>query len=1071
MAQCAAAFSGMKQMTAHPRRIWLGRDPELSELAAGLDDLSRGRGSLFLISGEPGIGKTRLADEAARAAAGRGIPVHWGRVWEAGGAPSYWPFIQILRAACRDRELPPVHAAEIAELMPELRARHPELPPATHERFQLFDAVASALRTAAAQAPCVLVFDDVHAADPSSLQLLQFLVRDLRSSPLLVIGTYREAEVRLDPELTRIVAHIAREACVLPLRRLERTEVADYIAQATGVVPSGERIDAVFEQSEGNPLFLREMLQLRASSARQPAGIREVVRARLALLAADTRRVLDCAAVLGRELALAPVASIAELSPPAAMAILEPAIDAGVIEMLEAERWRFTHVLLRDGLYDDLPPDRRRELHRAAAEALQGASLAEVAHHLAHAVPLVEAGRAAEVAVRAAEHALELLAFEDAASLYARACRLRESVGDRSGVCDALCGLGTAQILATDVSLGKATCERSAELARSLGDGARFARATLASTIEFTPGAQDGARLEEALAMLPPGDGSLRARCMAWLAAEHYPALDSRAACELAREAVAMAGRIGDDETTRHVLTAAGLALLIGGEVDERAAINREMIRLSRAANDTKITLRGYLLSMAERMEVGDRAGVAMYLDAYADLVRRYRRAPFQWIVPQGRAALAFLEGRLDEALELQARSQELGKVDPTLGLGMLAMEVGRYCALERPADVDAIEATLRKRIAPVAHEAVGLIGELFVAQLRAREGDRRRTEIQLATVRAHPKFGELGEPAWLALLAEACRVTGDRELAARIYPALVPRATRFRHHGAMDSTFEPPYGRQLGLLARTLGRLDDAIAHFDDAEARSTAIGMQTHVARLRWELADALMARDASGDRERAGQLLVSARALAEQLGQTALLAVIPAPEATVAPPSPAAPGEFQMLREGDVWAIVSGGQTLRLRDSRGLQLLALLVEHRGQELHVLQLLSSEDERVDRGDAGVVLDGQAIAAYRRRLLDLREELEEAESFSDGARAERARSEIEALTDELERAVGLGGRSRRVGGAAERARTTAQNRLRSAIDRIAEGMPALGQHLAQTVHTGVFCGYLPEGRPRMRRR
>jgi len=216
MAQCAAvANSG----------IWVARARELGELEAGLSALGAGRGGLYLVAGEPGIGKTRLCDELARSAAARGLAVHWGRAWEAGGAPSYWPFTQILRGVARAR----------GATAPSLEQ--------FGDRFELFDAVAMFLHEAAEQAPLVLILDDLHAADPSSVQLLHFLVRDLRARPLMVVGAYREAEARLLLEIGRTLAQVAREAVVLPLRRFQRAEVAEYVARATGRRPrrSGSR--------------------------------------------------------------------------------------------------------------------------------------------------------------------------------------------------------------------------------------------------------------------------------------------------------------------------------------------------------------------------------------------------------------------------------------------------------------------------------------------------------------------------------------------------------------------------------------------------------------------------------------------------------------------------------------------------------------------------------------------------------------------------------------------------------------------------------------------------------------
>ena len=286
---------GMLSKMSAVRKIWLGREHEVDELEAGLAELFAGRGRLFLVTGEPGIGKTRLADELGLMATTRGASVHWGRAWEAGGAPPYWPFIQVLRSVCRGLDaaelgaLVGVHGTALMELMPELRPRVPGLASSrgqrAMDRFQLFDGVSSFLHAVATKTPQVVVLDDLHATDPSSLLLLQFLVRDLRSSALLVVGAYRDAEARLAPEVGRTLTLVAREATMLPLRRLSQGEVAEFVMQATGAAPSHDQVDAIQRRTEGNPLFLRELLRLPwMTSGWQPEGIREVVRARLSLL-------------------------------------------------------------------------------------------------------------------------------------------------------------------------------------------------------------------------------------------------------------------------------------------------------------------------------------------------------------------------------------------------------------------------------------------------------------------------------------------------------------------------------------------------------------------------------------------------------------------------------------------------------------------------------------------------------------------------------------------------------------------------------------------------------------------
>src|SRR5690348_9160830 len=183
-------------------RSFVGRGRELEELAGGIEDARAGRGGLWFVTGEPGIGKSRLLEEAARVAADRDVHVLWGRCWEAGGAPAFWPFIQVLRALLRiggelAASLQP-YAFELAELLPELRdgehARASSPLPPEQARFRLLDALSRALCDAASRAPLFLLLEDLHAADPSSLVLLDFVSQALRGAPLLVIGSYREAD-------------------------------------------------------------------------------------------------------------------------------------------------------------------------------------------------------------------------------------------------------------------------------------------------------------------------------------------------------------------------------------------------------------------------------------------------------------------------------------------------------------------------------------------------------------------------------------------------------------------------------------------------------------------------------------------------------------------------------------------------------------------------------------------------------------------------------------------------------------------------------------------------------------
>jgi hypothetical protein len=306
----------------------------------------------------------------------------------------------------------------------------------------------------------------------------------------------------------------------------------------------------------------------------------------------------------------------------------------------------------------------------------------------------------------------------------------------------------------------------------------------------------------------------------------------------------------------------------------------------------------------------------------------------------------------------------------------------------------------------------------------------------------------------------------------------LLPHAESIMTSGMSGYSWMGPGTCFLGLLAAFLARWDEADAHFADATARLAALGARPILAQTRYQWARAFLAR--GGHEERARALLDEAGAEAEALGMSGLVAAVErkrgelrgAPAA--APASPATPaGEPPLVlrREGEYWTVEWGSApAVRLRDSRGLQILATLVANPGREIHAIDLANPSTTGdsvaggvgIDTGDAGELLDDEARAAYRERIDELRETIAEAESFGDAGRRERAQAELEALTAELARAVGLGGRARRAGSAAERARVAVQRRLKDALERIAEAAPDLGDHLARTVYTGAFCSYRP---------
>jgi hypothetical protein len=278
-----------------------------------------------------------------------------------------------------------------------------------------------------------------------------------------------------------------------------------------------------------------------------------------------------------------------------------------------------------------------------------------------------------------------------------------------------------------------------------------------------------------------------------------------------------------------------------------------------------------------------------------------------------------------------------------------------------------------------------------------------------------------------------------------------MPWRERFQSWGMMSFCVDGPYAMFLGEAAALVGRRDDARALLEHAVARSRMTLSRPALARALFAL----------GKLEGRSELVDDARALAEELQMPALLRWIGSKRAPASGGVRALVPTLRLAREGEMWALVTDAGVFRLKDSRGLAILALLLASPNQEMHVLTLGASGDPG-DLGDAGVAIDGEAMRAYRAKIDDLREDELEAERFGDTARAARAREAIEAIAQELSASVGLGGKARRSASTSERARVNVQKRVKDAIRRIEELDPTVGQYLGWTVQTGTFCVFRP---------
>jgi tetratricopeptide (TPR) repeat protein len=478
-------------------------------------------------------------------------------------------------------------------------------------------------------------------------------------------------------------------------------------------------------------------------------------------------------------------------------------------------------------------------------------------------------------------------------------------------------------------------------------------------------------------------------------------------------------------------------------------------------------------------LELGEIHKSQTAIDAYEAIAREFRQSRHLWPVPLMRAMFAIAEGRAADAITLLAEARTIVGADPEpIAQAVVAWhEVGQVVLLERVDEVDRVFAEMERRFQLPTHAAVApaMIRSARVKLLARFGGDPAEINGLLESLPWDVAFFN-SEPGPLISVAEGIAIAGNVKLAARVYDAMAAVAHRLGTAGRSGFFCVGPGSKALALFAGTLGRFDEAIDLLERTVARNEQLGFRVLIGDARCWQAHYLALRRQAGDAERARTCLDEADRYARQLNLPRLALRVAhtrtALDATPAAQSASAPAaarertrsapSFSLAREGDYWAVTAGTVTARIKDARGMQMLAELVAAPGRDVHALALMGSDGEAADGGDAGELLDKEAIAEYRERLQALEAELAEAESWSDTGRMARARAERDAIASELSRGVGLGGRARRASAAAERARVNVQRRVRGAIKMIGHSLPELGAYLERTVRTGTFCSYEP---------
>jgi DNA-binding CsgD family transcriptional regulator/tetratricopeptide (TPR) repeat protein len=922
---------------------FVGRAAELEKLRTLMPRAEGERRRVALLAGEPGAGKSRLAREFAGQVAMEGVLVLYGACDAVVRTP-YGPFVEALERLVRVTEGAQLRAAlgagggELTRLLPDLSVQvgglaQPVKADADTERHRLHTAVADLLAKVSRARPILLVLEDGHWADATTLLLLRHLARAAWSARLLILATFRDSEADMPAELSETLADLRRSDDVVRMRLegLSGAEVSDLVSRAAGNDPHPddpelhELATTIHDLTAGNAFLVCELwravvetgiVEVAGGQVRvtrpltelgTPESVREVVSQRLSRLTPRTIELLELAATAGPEFELEPVRRAAELAESELLASLEEAVGSGMIEELPSQRLacRFTHEIVRRALYDRLSRLRRAELHLRVGEALESAetgsdhALADLAHHFGAAASLGGAERAIDYNMRAARAASAALAFDDAAMRLRTAIEVGiQGEPKRAG---ALLELGSASHRAGKATDALEAFAAAAEIARALDSAELLARAAIGyEDACWRPGVmrRDTVELlEEALAAVDEENEELRIGLLAGLAR----ALDfggERERGALVREnAVALARQHEDRAGLTKVLVRSYWARGIT-PLEEILSMLTEARDLAEELGDAETHTEAMAWRVPTFVALGDLESARAEIVVLREMAERTAQPFINHVAEHYGSAIALCDGNLADAEAMAARSHDWSRLltgrdaSGTHGIQMFGVrrEQGRLAEL---APVVRILAGVADREGAWRPGLVALLAEL---------GMEREARLELSRLTAEGIDG-FQASLWLATLTyltDACTALGDEVTAAIVYPKLEP----FAGTNVMIGHLVACYGaadRYLGMLAATLREPGRAEEHFERAMEQNRRMGASTWVAHTAYEYGRFLLGQG-RGAREYAAALLGEAAGLAERIGMEGLLGKIrslgvPAPGSGL--PGGLSPREAQILK----------------------------------------------------------------------------------------------------------------------------------------------------------------------------
>ena len=874
------------------RRVFVGREPELKQLQSAFDGAMSGQGALMMVMGEPGIGKTALTEQLATYVTLRGGRTLVGHCYEEGSLSlPYLAFVEALRSYVLSREVKDLReelgtgAADVARIVSEIRERlkvkpRPQKDP-EEERYRLMQAVTGFLTNAASVQPLLVVLEDLHDADKGTLDMLTNVSRHLAGARLLIVGTYRDVEVDRSHPLSAALAELRRVSSYgrVILRGLNADEVRRMLETITRESFPWGLAEAVHRQTEGNPLFVQEVVRYLAEEGlitqkegrwrpakdtplemSIPEGLRDVIGKRLSLLSKECNQLLSVASVIGRDFGMdtlkAVVSSMNEdtfvnaLKEAVRLSVLEERSHVGIV------RYRFTHAFFRQTLYEEMIAPQRLKLHQQVARALETQyakrleeHAAELAEHFSHSTDPADLEKAVEYSELAAKRAMDVYAYGEAARLLDQAIKVQKVLNpdDKVKQCDLLLDLCKALLNVPDTRrVIESEAPAALSLAEGIGDASRAAIACLvvlyANTYErgqsVTP---EVSRWIERLDQFARPDTTERAWADSWLGVVKILQGDNLAGGKLLTQALDLARRIGDQEVLWMAITSFIMYRSAPQYTAERLRLAEEFWAgsqvgyISHAHLGMWQSIGGVFLASGKRKrteEVFDELRVKATLTSNIAL----------WIESAAMdAILAVMDGRFEDALAMVDKMLARGEKDGVTGMATLYTGHVMYRTRVYRGELAEIESGML----PLSSREISSIPSIQLSVRCWRQAHLGRkeevTEILEERVVNRPGIGTSEDETreWVdVLFLEAAALIGHRRAAELLLNRLndTGLCTTGNH-------FPTCIIRHLGGAAALLERYDEARKHYLEAIRVCTEMRFRPELALTRLQLAELLL------------------------------------------------------------------------------------------------------------------------------------------------------------------------------------------------------------------------------------